>query len=394
MVPPQSHFLSLNKDIQGPTIADKMLKTYDFVVAIDPGVKNTGVAIFTKNPDGSINLVTTVQLNYDRGTVFTALADTFNVTARICADLSAYADTKDKPNRVMYVVEHAYKDNTALGHYFPMLECLLYWSRPFAAPFEYDCVRVAPETVRKVHGLPRAATWLDRKKMTLGYVVNGTRRIISRHDTADAIAIGLAAMLRTKNAVHMRGTRLVNLEHYFAPSDPEPQPQDEMVEQTPFDLVHRDSAYSSSSSSSSSLPPISSIVQLPVIDISNDDDEENGVQEESDDESSYEEESVLTTPETATLSKSPIVEMPSDEEETRALFAELDQKTEDLKNRIENGEAEDETSDVSADLSCSDDRNGELYSSLDSSKAFGPLSHSRKYDKILEKKWQAAAEKP
>lgn len=391
MVPPQNRFLSLSKDIRDPTTEDEAMRTHDFMVAVDPGVKNTGVAIFTKNPDGSINLVTTIQFVYDKGTVYTALSDIFNVCARVCADLSAYADTKDKPNRVLFVVENQFKDNTALGHFFPMLQALLYWSRPYAAPFEYRCIRIAPETVRKVHGLPRASSWIDRKKMALGYAVNGTRRIITRHDTADAINLGIAAMIK-KNC--MRGTRLINLEHYFAPSDPEPKPEDEMHQHDPFDVVHRDSAYSSSSSSSSSsdLPPISSLEQPEtIIDISEEVNEDD-LEDEKDDDESYEEESLPTTPETVVPLKSP-----SDDEDTKELFEDLDNQVKKLQFKMENPEechSEEETSDVSAELSCSDDRNGELNSNLDSSKAFGPLSHSRKYDKFLEKQWQAAAEKP
>lgn len=128
---------------------------------------------------------------------------------------------------VGYVVEQPSRQNL-FGHQFVYgLRALLEGMRPYAT-FLGEVVTVSPRCFYDKFKLPSGGTWALRKQRTKEFIEDKLKLKFSRHDSTDALSIGVGGLLSKKVSLTSTPFFLNCLSYWFKPEEndlPPPPPE-------------------------------------------------------------------------------------------------------------------------------------------------------------------------
>lgn len=184
----------------------------DMLVSIDPGRKNMGMAIFLRShkEPSQIKLETGVQLlladdykwalapSYVLGIAYKIAADFNQVYFKLDSTVPA------RIQKIAVVIEQASAKNTDHKNFIFGMQACIFAMLPWS-PFKTYLTIISPKTVQLQLKIPLPAEtfkktkqWITRKAYTQKIIENGIGFHVSRHDTSDAIALGIASLMAKK----------------------------------------------------------------------------------------------------------------------------------------------------------------------------------------------------
>lgn len=197
------------------------LKSFQVVVAIDPGLKNAGLAYFTR--DGvtkQIKLEVAMQADLSNLPEEELHIFFFNSAIKLTVDCNTmYMRQQPTPrsaiHRIAFVVEQPYGMNPHAHKLLTSLKAHIKSIEPYAPDFKFGVFVISPKTVAKHLGLPPTKSWDKRKKLTQETVEKGLGVLFPRHDSSDAVALGVAAILQKKVVLEPIIFPLTALDRFF-----------------------------------------------------------------------------------------------------------------------------------------------------------------------------------
>lgn len=180
------------------------LKSFQVVVAIDPGVKNAGMAYFTR--DGvtkQIKLEVASQCDLTNLPEEELALFFFNSAVKLTVDCNTMymrqlPTPKSLINKIAFIIEQPYGLNPHAHKLLATLKAHIKSIEPYAPDYTFGVFVISPKTVAKHLGLPPSKNWSQRKNATQEVVEKKLGVLFPRHDSADAVAIGVAAILQKK----------------------------------------------------------------------------------------------------------------------------------------------------------------------------------------------------
>lgn len=180
-----------------PGVKDET-KEVDLVVGIDPGPDNSGMAFFlrckrTKN----LKLELAVQLDtsaLDRDALPSYL---LGVAVKVATDLNLVSEFEKigKVKSIGFAIEQPAQNSFDNHMFLRSFASLLYFLRGPITDMKFKLVVISPENARRCLNLLKQKTYQQRKQKTKECIENGLGIFLPRHDTSDAIAQGLAAII-------------------------------------------------------------------------------------------------------------------------------------------------------------------------------------------------------
>lgn len=235
--------------IQDRMASESALRKADLCFAIDPGNANMGIAVFYKEYTRDHTAVLYLQsaLQYTLVGCSSVLAGkaAFDI---IMSEVKAFTPWLKSPPKVIdIIVEQQFARNSKLLQFRECLETAAACLCPEGMVMRVKTI--APRTVYCHLKVPPRETWEQRKKANKEFVENKFPGItFPRHDVADAVAIGAAAIDKGKimlKALHLEEDPLAHIDdQIFSFDDVSIEP---LEEEDVFEPI----------SSSSALPSIS-----------------------------------------------------------------------------------------------------------------------------------------
>ncbi len=218
----------------------------DIIYAIDPGEKNIGMAVFVRGSDGNLCLERAVQIDLSgndvslQGTGAYVLACILNHTDQMNAAYrrNVHFSTMAYFYNIGVVFEQQPPRAIPQRQLIMGIQSVAHWVMP-KMPVKMHFATLAPETYRVYLGIPRTKTHAERKRATKARIELLIGESLPRHDSTDAIAVGLAAVDRKftlrQSETWKPDTHQSWYDALFAqvPNEPQPQTSDDPL--TPVD---------------------------------------------------------------------------------------------------------------------------------------------------------------
>lgn len=180
-----------------PGVKDET-KDVDLVVGIDPGPDNSGMAFFLRcKRTNNLKLELAVQLDtsaLDRDALPSYL---LGVAVKVATDLNVVSEFEKitKIKKIGFAIEQPAQNSFDNHMFLRSFAALLYFMRGPITDMKFKLVVVSPENARRCLNLLKQKTYLLRKQKTKECIEEGLGIFLPRHDTSDAIAQGLAAII-------------------------------------------------------------------------------------------------------------------------------------------------------------------------------------------------------
>jgi Holliday junction resolvasome RuvABC endonuclease subunit len=220
------------RDLTGVVVASgkKDPVAYEALFAIDPGVRNLGIAFLLRDHLDPKNL----RLEFAQQVEFDDDSNIAKVAFLLVRSMDAWlknwntyklrADVKNRLQRVIVVVEQQYlpvggKGNTMMKSFVDCLETAIL-STSSQCEHEFKMIVVSPQSVAKYCGLPPAKKHRVRKAQTKAFVERGFNTQLERHDIADAIALAITALRDgNRGMVRLASVEIGNTDFLFEPPE-------------------------------------------------------------------------------------------------------------------------------------------------------------------------------
>jgi Holliday junction resolvasome RuvABC endonuclease subunit len=203
---------------------------YEALFAIDPGVRNLGIAFVLRDHEDPKNL----RLEFAQQVEFDEYSNIAKVAFLLVRSMDAWlknwntyklrADVKNRLQRVIIVVEQQYlpvggKGNTMMKSFVDCLETAIICTSS-QCEHEFKMIVVSPQSVAKYGGLPPTKKHRVRKAQTKALVERGLKTQLERHDIADAIALAVTALKAgDKGRIRLAPVEIGNTDFLFSPPD-------------------------------------------------------------------------------------------------------------------------------------------------------------------------------
>lgn len=220
------------RDLTGVVVASgkKDPMAYEALFAVDPGVRNMGIAFVIRDHLDPKNL----RLEFAQQVEFDEYSNVAKVAFLLVRSMDAWlknwntyklrADVKNRLQRVIVVVEQQYmpvggKGNTMMKSFVDCLETAII-STSSQCEHEFKMVVVSPQSVAKYCGLPPTKKHRVRKAQTKACVERGLNTQLERHDIADAIALAVTALKGgDKGRIRLAPVEIGNTDFLFDPPE-------------------------------------------------------------------------------------------------------------------------------------------------------------------------------
>lgn len=226
------HLRLVTRDLTGVVVASgkKDPIAYEALFAIDPGVRNLGIAFVLRDHEDPKNL----RLEFAQQVEFDEYSNIAKVAFLLVRSMDAWlknwntyklrADVKNRLQRVIIVVEQQYlpvggKGNTMMKSFVDCLETAII-STSSQCEHEFKMIVVSPQSVAKYGGLPPTKKHRVRKAQTKALVERGLKTQLERHDIADAIALAVTALKAgDKGRIRLAPVEIGNTDFLFEPPE-------------------------------------------------------------------------------------------------------------------------------------------------------------------------------
>jgi len=216
---------------------------YEALFAVDPGVRNMGIAFVIRDHLDPKNL----RLEFAQQVEFDDSATVEKVCYCLVRSMDAWLknwnryklrdDVRNRLQRVVVVVEQTYsppgEGNGILKGFVDSLRSTIL-STTSQCEHEFKVLVVSPQSVRKYCGLPSTKKYRVRKAQTKTFVERGLGVVLERHDIADAIALAVTALKGgSSGKIRLVPVEIRNTDFLFEPPDEQPPPppaEDELTE--------------------------------------------------------------------------------------------------------------------------------------------------------------------
>ncbi len=167
------------------------------VIGIDPGPVNSGIAYFLRcSKTNNLKLEFAAQLETSNFRKDSLPFYILSVAVRMATDINLVADTEKigRVKRIGFAIEQAAQHSMDNHFFIHSFSALLEAMRAPFTDYIFKMITVAPETVRRSLCLLKQKSYALRKQKTFEAVCDGLKVYLPRHDTSDAIALGIAAI--------------------------------------------------------------------------------------------------------------------------------------------------------------------------------------------------------
>lgn len=220
------------RDLTGVVVASgkKDPVAYEALFAVDPGVRNLGIAFLLRDHLDPKNL----RLEFAQQVEFDDESNIAKVAFLLVRSMDAWlknwntyklrADVKNRLQRVIVVVEQQYlpvggKGNTMMKSFVDCLETAIL-STSSQCEHEFKMIVVSPQSVAKYCRLPPAKKHRVRKAQTKAFVEGGFNTQLERHDIADSIALAITALQGgEKGRIRLAPVEIGNTDFLFEPPE-------------------------------------------------------------------------------------------------------------------------------------------------------------------------------
>lgn len=209
------------------------LESVDMLVAIDPGTRNTGMAYFLRDRDDpkKIKLEFALQLDLDPkyewsmipsyllGLIY-KMAANYNTVYR-----HIQSEVPTRIHKIGIVIEQAVGKNNDQKKFIFGMQAASHAMQPWS-PHKTIIKIVSAKTTREHLKLPvppvglrPSKAWEMRKAITMNHIQGNLGIVVPRHDTSDAIALGIAAIMAGKIRLAVTPFKEHCLDAWFIPQD-------------------------------------------------------------------------------------------------------------------------------------------------------------------------------